>query len=194
VSAEDGDARSPMNLTEDALTRAPDYFAGPEHTDVHDRGSRLMELLQDAVVVLLNVTLLGMGFVFLYRVWAEIIAFGNLQEGLSNIIFVVITIELYRLLVHYLKYHRVDLNILVEVGVSAIIQKVILVGVDKYSMQQLAGISLILVSLGAILWVDMNGTRRIGPWVSSSVPEPPRSGSLPGREREGRSDDPRNRR
>jgi hypothetical protein len=39
-----------------------------------------MELLQDAVVVLLNVTLFGMGFMFLYRVWREIIALGNLQE------------------------------------------------------------------------------------------------------------------
>jgi uncharacterized membrane protein (DUF373 family) len=116
----------------------------------------VLELLQDGVVVLLNVTLLGMGFVFLYRVWTEIVAFGNLQEGLSNIIFVVITIELYRLSVHYLRYHRVDLNILVEVGVSAIIQKVILVGVDKYSMPQLIGISLILAALGAILWVHMH--------------------------------------
>jgi uncharacterized membrane protein (DUF373 family) len=170
VSAEDGDARSPQNLTEDALARALDYFAGSEHTDVHDKGSRLMELLQDAVVVLLKVTLLGMSFVFLYRVWAKIIAFGNLQEGLSNIIFLVITIELYRLSVHYLKYHRVDLNILVEVGVSVIIQKVILVGVDKYSMQQLVGISLILVSLGAIHWVDIRGSRRTGPRGRSSGP------------------------
>jgi uncharacterized membrane protein (DUF373 family) len=114
-----------------------------------------MELLQDAVVVLLNVTLLGMGFVFLYRVWTEIVAFGNLQEGLSNIIFVVITIELYRLSVHYLRYHRVDLSILVEVGVSAIIQKVILIGVDEFTMQQLIGISLILLALGAIMGVRM---------------------------------------
>jgi uncharacterized membrane protein (DUF373 family) len=60
---------------------------------------------------------------------------------------VVISIELYRLMVHYLRYHRVDLNILVEVGVSATIQKVILIGVDELSMQQLIGISLILVSL-----------------------------------------------
>ena len=110
-----------------------------------------MELLQDAVVVLLSVTLFRMGFVFLYRVWREIIALGNFQEVLSNIIFVVITIELYRLLVHYLRYHKVDLNILVEVGVSVIIQKVVLVGVDEFTMQQLVGIFLILVSLGAIL-------------------------------------------
>jgi uncharacterized membrane protein (DUF373 family) len=146
--------------------RAP-YYADPEHTDIHDRGSRLMELLQDGVVVLLNVTLLGMGLVFLYRVWVEIVAFGDLQEGLSNIIFVVITIELYRLLVHYLRYHRVDLNILVEVGVSAIIQKVILVGVDKYSMQQLIGISIILVALGAILWVHLQERRRGDPAADS---------------------------
>jgi uncharacterized membrane protein (DUF373 family) len=110
-----------------------------------------MEVLQDAVVVLLSVTLFRMGFVFLYRVWREIIALANFQEGLSNIILVVITIELYRLLVHYLRYHKVDLNILVEVEVSVIIQKVVLVGVDEFTMQQLVGISLILVSLGAIL-------------------------------------------
>ena len=121
-----------------------------------------MELLQDVVVVLLNVTLLGMAFVFLYRVWTEIVAFGDLQEGLSNIIFVVITIELYRLSVHYLKYHRVDLNILVEVGVSAIIQKVILVGVDKYTMQQLIGISLILLALGSVLWVHVRERQYAG--------------------------------
>jgi uncharacterized membrane protein (DUF373 family) len=190
VSNEDGGERSPVDLSEEAYARAPDY-AGPEHTDVHRIGSRLMELLQDAAVVVLNVTLLGMGFVFLYRVWREIIAFADLQEGLSNIILVVITIELYRLLVHYLRYHRVDLNLLVEVGISAIIQKMILVGVDTYTMQQLVGISLILVSLGAILCIEMHGTQWTGPWFASSAPRPQRYGALPGSEREGRSEEQR---
>jgi uncharacterized membrane protein (DUF373 family) len=142
----------------------------------------VLELLQDGVVVLLNVTLLGMGFVFLYRVWTEIVAFGNLQEGLSNIIFVVITIELYRLSVHYLRYHRVDLNILVEVGVSAIIQKVILVGVDKYSMPQLIGISLVLAALGAILWVHMHERRYRNLFASPDVEADPRSRIEEGRD------------
>src|SRR5829696_1413601 len=188
-----GGERSPVDLSEEAYARAPDY-AGPEHTDVHRMGSPLIELLQDAAVVVLNVTLLGMGFVFLYRVWREIIAFGDLQEGLSNIILVVITIEVYRLLVHYLRYHRVDLNLLVEVGVSAILQKMILVGVDKYTMQQLVGISLIVVPLGVILWVDLRGSRPTGPWDASATRRPQRYGTLPGREREGSSQDQRNRR
>ena len=168
MNGENKGARSPDDLTEEDYARAADS-AGPEHTDVHRLGSRLVELLQDVAVLLLNLTLLGMGFVFLYRVWREIFALGNLQEGLSNIILVVITIELYRLSVHYLRYHRVSLNLLVEVGVSAIIQKMILVGVDKYTMQQLVGISLILVSLGVILWVDLRRSRRIGPWDSSAA-------------------------
>jgi uncharacterized membrane protein (DUF373 family) len=193
VSDEDGRARNSDNLTEEAYARAADS-AGPEHTDVHRIGSRLVELLQDVAVLLLNVTLLGMGFVFLYRVWREIFALGNLQEGLSNIILVVITIELYRLSVHYLKYHRVSLNLLVEVGVSAIIQKMILVGVDKYTMQQLVGISLILLSLSVILWVDLRGSRPTGPWDVSATRRPQRYGTFPGREREGSSDDKRNRR
>lgn len=36
----------------------------------------------------------------------------------------------------------------------------ILVGVDKYSMQQLLGISLILAALGAVLWVHMHKRRQ----------------------------------
>lgn len=101
-------------------------YSKSEHTDVHDKGSRLMELLQDLVVVLLTITLLGLALVFLWRVWQEILGAGDLQQAISDIIFVFISVELYRLSVHYLRYHRVDLNTLVEVGVAAIIQKVIL--------------------------------------------------------------------
>lgn len=162
-----GDGRVPAGPTRGSGAGAPG-FAEPQHTDVHDRGNRLLELSQDAMVVLLNVTLLGMGFVFLWRVWQEVVVDGDLQKGLSDIIFVVITVELYRLSVHYLKYHRVDLNILVEVGVSAIIQKVILVGVDKLTMPQLIGISILLVALGAILGVHV-WESRFG--VSNTPPE-----------------------
>lgn len=170
MSDGDGDVRGRVELNEETYAGTPDY-RGPEHTDVHDRGSHLMELLQDVVVVLLSMTLLGMALVFLYRVWTEIVAFGDLQQGLSDIIYVVITIELYRLLVHYLKYHRVALNILVEVGVSAIIQKVILVGVDELTIEQLIGISLMLVALGAILWVHMREERRYGESFNSTDAE-----------------------
>jgi len=71
VSNKTGDTRGRVDPTEKTHARALDYTE-PEHTDVHHRGSRLMELLQDVVVVLLNVMLLGMGFVFLYRGWMEI--------------------------------------------------------------------------------------------------------------------------
>jgi len=54
----------------------------------------------------------------------ELVELDDLQRGISNIIFVIITVELYRLSVHYIKYHRVGLTLLVEVGVSAIIQKI----------------------------------------------------------------------
>ena len=57
MSNEDGGARGSVDLTEEIYT--PDYER-PEHTDVHLIESRLMELLQDAVVVLLNVTLIGL--------------------------------------------------------------------------------------------------------------------------------------
>ncbi len=134
-----------------------------------------MELLQDDHGILLTVTLLGLAFMFLWRVWQEIVGSGDLQRAISDIIFVVITVELYRLSVHYVKYHRVDLNILVEVGVSAIIQKVVLKGVDGFTVEQLVGISLVLVALGAILWVHMRERRYGKPLALGSeaaIPNP----------------------
>jgi uncharacterized membrane protein (DUF373 family) len=126
--------------------------------------------MQDVVVVLLTITLLGLAIVFLWRVWQEIVWTGNLQQAISDIIYVVITVELYRLAVHYLRYHRVDLNTLVEVGVAAIIQKVILVGVDNFTMEQLIGVSLILVALSTILWVHRR-ERRYGNLLASADAE-----------------------
>ena len=158
MSNGDGDARGSVDPTEKTHARAP-HSLEPEHTDVHYRASRTMELLQDTVVILLAVTLLGLAFAFLWEVWRELVGAQDLQRAISDIIYVVITVELYRLLVHYLRYHRVNLNILVEVGVSAIIQKMILVGIDRFAMGQLIGISLVLVALGLLPWMNTRDRR-----------------------------------
>ena len=154
MNTEDRRSKDSVKLPEEVYGRAPEY-AEPEHTDVHHRMSRWLELLEDALVVLVTVTLLALGLMLLWIVWQDIVVAGDLQRGISNIIFVIITVEVYRLLVHYLRHHRVDLNLLVEVGVAAMIQKVILVGVDKFTMQQLLGMSATLVVLGGLLWVHM---------------------------------------
>ena len=170
--AHGGGPKASPGAIEGTRTGAPDRpgapdggrYPEPQHTDVHDRLGRAMEILEDAVVVLLSVTLLALALVFMWRVWGGL-ADLDLQAALSNIIFVVITMELFRLLVHYLRFHRIDLNILVEVGLSAVIQKVILVGIDKFTMQQLIGISLVLLTLGAILFVHLReGRKGRGRW------------------------------
>src|SRR5215207_9958816 len=139
MSTDEQGSKAPDDLSEQVYAPALST-PEPEHTEVHRRLSRPLEHLQDAVVILLTITLFGLAFMFLWRVWQEIVGSGDLQRAISDIIFVIITVELYRLSVHSVKYHRVDLNILVEVGVSAIIQKMILVGVDRFTLQQLIGI------------------------------------------------------
>jgi len=63
----DGGPPAPAGLTQETRARDSDY-SEPEHTDVHKWLSRMLELLQDAVMVLLTVTLLGLALVFLWRV------------------------------------------------------------------------------------------------------------------------------
>ena len=47
--------------------------------------------------VLLALTLLALAFMFLWRVWQEIVGSGDLLLALSDITLVVIAVELYRL-------------------------------------------------------------------------------------------------
>jgi len=63
-----------------------------------------MKLLQDAAVILLALTLLALAFMFLWRVWQEIVGSGDLLLALSDITLVlsditlvVVAVELYRL-------------------------------------------------------------------------------------------------
>ena len=165
----DGIGRSEGRAGSGDLRRSGFEYPAAKHTEVHDKGSRWIELLQDLVVVLLAITLLGLALMFLWRVWQEIVVMGNLQQAISDIIYVFITVELYRLSVNYLRYHRVDVDTLVEVGVAAIIQKMILVGVDKFTMDQLVGISLVLLVLGLIMWMYLREGRYGKPRASSGA-------------------------
>jgi hypothetical protein len=55
----------------------------------------VVEILQDAVVILLTLTLLALAFMFLWRVGPELVGSGAFRRDISNIIFVVTTVELY---------------------------------------------------------------------------------------------------
>ena len=81
-------------------------------------------------------------------------------ELLSDIIFVLILMELYRLMIYYLREHRISVALMVEVALVGILREVMLKGAYGFEWLRLVGLSLLLGVLGGLLAME----RWMGRW------------------------------
>lgn len=127
----------------------------PPHTQVHALLRRTMENAQDVVVVLLMVLLLVLSLRSLWNLGRAIFAGPALPSGvLSEIIFILILTELYRLLIFYLREHRISVALAVEVALVSTLREVMLKGAHEFEWLRLLGLSLLLVVLGGLLALE----------------------------------------
>jgi uncharacterized membrane protein (DUF373 family) len=102
---------------------------------------------------------LGLGF-SLFGLMVRTLA-GLLQEILSpaidvrgllaEVLFMLVMVELVRLLVIYLQEHRVAVDFMVELGIVATLREVVLRGAVELSWEQVASLSVFLLALGTLL-------------------------------------------
>ena len=135
------------------------------HTQVHSLVRRTLEVLQDVVATLLMLLLLVLSLQALWRLAQMAIAgLAATTELLSDIIFVLILMELYRLMIYYLREHRISVALMVEVALVSILREVMLKGAYGFEWLRLVGLSLLLGVLGGLLamerWMGAGGTRR----------------------------------
>ena len=89
---------------------------------------------------------------------------------IGEILFMLVMVEVVRLLVVYLEEHRVAVDFMVELGIVATLREIMLRGVVELHWSQLASISALLLALGALLrWGFM---RPLAP-ASDSAPHQP---------------------
>lgn len=125
------------------------------HTQVHTLARRALEHLQDVLVFLLMVLLLALGLQTLWRLARMAFVEGApTNHVLSEIIFVLILMELYRLLIYYLREHRVSVVLTVEVALISTLQELMLKGAHEFEWHRLVAISLLLVVLGGLLLLE----------------------------------------
>lgn len=116
------------------------------HTKIHDIFRKMLECIQDMIIIFVCLALfmlminvmLGLFKIMFQPVDFKIIA--------SEIIFILVLIEVYRLLIIYLKEHRIAIDIMVEVGIVSTLREIILVGVLEIEPMLLASISIFLIS------------------------------------------------
>ncbi len=129
------------------------------HTDVHTILRRGFELAQDAIVAALCVIVLG---VMVYSVWVVArLAFVEVRpplEVLSQIVLVLVEVDLFRSLIYYLREHRVSVSLMLEVAIVSELREVILHPPGAFSTAVFGNAALLLV-LGALLFTQSRVTR-----------------------------------
>jgi len=112
-----------------------------------------MEAFQDLVVVILCLSLFG---VMLMQLWSIFIALTQQLEYklvTAKILFILILVELFRLLMIYLQEHSIAVGVAVEVTIVSVLREVVVHGALEISWIQGASICALLLILGALLIV-----------------------------------------
>ncbi|KAB8321275.1 hypothetical protein SD81_002960 [Tolypothrix campylonemoides VB511288] len=123
-----------------------------------DRIVRNLEIFQDFIIISLC---LGLFCVMLIRLGDMFFSFLHpldLRQVTSDILFILILVELFRLLLDYLQVQRISVGAAVEITIVSALREVILRGVLEIPRDQIFGISVFLIVLG-VIFVAL-------PWVS----------------------------
>lgn len=140
-----GDARPNQSSRSDAPRPVP-------HTQIHALVRRTLENLQDVIASLLMVLLLLLALQTIWRIGRmALVEAAPTNQLLSEIIFVLILMEVYRLLIFYLREHRVSVALMVEVALISTLQDLVLKGAHEPEWLRIVGLSLLLIVLGGLL-------------------------------------------
>jgi uncharacterized membrane protein (DUF373 family) len=121
-----------------------------------------LEHAQDAIVVGLAVILFGVMVRNLMALGRYVLGPAiNFRDILGETLFMMMLIELLRLLVIYLRDHHVAVDVMVETSIVATLREVILRDVVELSPGTIAAIALFVITLGVLLrFGDLRARRR----------------------------------
>jgi uncharacterized membrane protein (DUF373 family) len=110
-----------------------------------------LEVFQDFIVISLCLGLFCVMLIRLGDMFFSLLHPLDLRQVTSDILFILILVELFRLLIDYLQQQRISVVAAVEITIVSALREVILRGVLEIPRDQIIGISVFLVVLGAIL-------------------------------------------
>jgi uncharacterized membrane protein (DUF373 family) len=135
----------------DILTFPKSPIAAIAHTDVHRALRRYFELAQDFIVASLAIVLL---IVMVQGLWVlarlAFVLRSNPPEVLSQIVLLLVLVELFRTLIFYLHEHRVAVPLMLEVAIVSELREILLNQPTTLNAQLYAN-ALLLAVLGSLL-------------------------------------------
>ncbi|MDI3476057.1 MAG: hypothetical protein PWQ95_1785 [Thermococcaceae archaeon] len=118
-----------------------------------------MNFTFDLVVIVLAVLIMIFVIRAIYDLVEMIFAGVNVEEALHELLLVIILLELFELLTLYIKEHHVSMRRVAELGVVAIVRKlVITVDYKVLGWEILVGMAALIFTLG---WIYVQERRRV---------------------------------
>lgn len=114
---------------------------------------RNLEKIQNFIVISLCIGLFSVMLIRLGEMFFSLLKPLNFQAITSDILSILILVELFRLLIVYLQEQRISIGSAVEVSLVSALREVLLEGVVAIPLDKLLGISVFLIVLGGLLWL-----------------------------------------
>ncbi|MFQ4144951.1 phosphate-starvation-inducible PsiE family protein [Chlorogloeopsis sp. ULAP02] len=112
-----------------------------------------LETVQDLIVILLCVGLFSIMLIRMGELFFSLMHPLQFQAITSDILFLLILVELFRLLIIYLQERRISVGVAVEVSIVSALREVILRGVVEIPSTQLWAICGFLAVMGGLLLI-----------------------------------------
>ncbi|OCR01562.1 hypothetical protein BCD67_18920 [Oscillatoriales cyanobacterium USR001] len=116
---------------------------------------RVLESIQDLIVISLCIGLFGVMVLQLKDMFISLLSWTdfNFHAITADILFVLILVELFRLLIIYLQEHRVSIGVAVEVSIVSVLREVIVHGVLETPWVEILATGAFLLVLAVLLVV-----------------------------------------
>ena len=114
---------------------------------------RALETVQDLIVVSLCIGLFSFMLIQLREMFLSLLPPLDFTAVTADILFLLILVELFRLLIIYLQEHRVSIGVAVEVSIVSILREVIVGGVLETPANQILSACALLLVLGALMMI-----------------------------------------
>ena len=110
-----------------------------------------LETIQNLIVVALSIALFCVMVIRLADLFLSLLVPLKFQGVTSNILFILILVEIFRLLIIYLQEQRISVGVAVEVSIVSVLREVIIRGALEIPWQQILAVCAFLLVLGGLL-------------------------------------------
>jgi len=112
---------------------------------------RSLEMIQDVIVISLCIGLFSFMAIQVRDMFLSLLPPLNFQVVTADILFLLILVELFRLLIIYLQEQRISIGVAVEVSIVSALREVIVKGVLETNWTQVLATCAFLLVLGILL-------------------------------------------